>query len=348
MSTTDHTPLNLSAATAEAVIERAASVSAAGMPLAAGLRGAAMDADSRALRRALLGIAGELDRGRSLDDCLASSCRVPPHLAGLVAAAQKSGDFGPLVAEWLENRRSARERWRGVISALAYPAISVAIAVAVFLFFSLEVVPIFGRMFEEFGLKLPVHTHMLLWASTAGSKIVLAVLLAGTIGLAATRLLAGRSGWSLLVTCLPIVGLPWHWTGVAEMLRLLSLLVEQQIALPEALRLTAAGVSDAYIASQCRVLAGRVERGTSLTLALIQLRSVPLSIVPLVYWGERHNLLADGLRSAAEMIEGRLSFHTDLLMQIIPPILFAFVGALSVSMVIGLFLPLISFMQGLM
>jgi type II secretory pathway component PulF len=132
------------------------------------------------------------------------------------------------------------------------------------------------------------------------------------------------------------------------MLRLLSLLVEQQIALPEALRLTAAGVSDAYVASQCRVLAGRVERGTSLTLALIQLRSLPLSIVPLVYWGERHNLLADGLRSAAEMIEGRLNFRTDLLMQIIPPILFVFVGALAVSMVAGILLPMISMIQGWM
>jgi len=348
MSATDHTPLDLSATTAEALIERAASISAAGMPLAAGLRGAAVEADSRPLRRALLSIAGELDRGCSLDDCLASSRRVPPHLAGLITAAQASGDFGPLVAEWLENRRAARERWRGVVSALAYPAISVAIAVAVFLFFSLGVVPIFGRMFEEFGLKLPGHTRMILWATTAGSKIILAVLLAAAIGIAATRLLAGRSSWSLLVTCLPIVGLPWHWTGVAEMLRLLSLLVEQQVALPEALRLTAAGVSDAYIASQCRVLAGRVERGTSLTLALIQLRSLPLSIVPLVYWGERHNLLADGLRSAAELVEGRLNFHTDLLMQIIPPILFTFVGALSVSMVIGLFMPLISLIQGFM
>jgi type II secretory pathway component PulF len=183
---------------------------------------------------------------------------------------------------------------------------------------------------------------MILWAATAGSKIILAVLLAATIGLAATRLLAGRSGWSLFVTCLPVIGLPWHWTGVAEMLRLLSLLAEQQVALPEALRLTAAGVSDAYVASQCRVLASRVERGTSLTLALIQLRSLPLSIVPLVYWGERHNLLADGLRSAAEMIEGRLNFHTDLLMQIIPPILFVFVGALSISTVVGLFLPLMT------
>jgi type II secretory pathway component PulF len=165
-------------------------------------------------------------------------------------------------------------------------------------------------------------------------------------GLAA-RILGGRSGWSWLMSNLPFVGSAWHWTGVAEWLRCLRLLVEHQVPLPEALRLTAGGISDAYVAAQCRALAAEVERGTSLTMSLIKLRTLPLSIVPLVHWGERRGHLADSLRAAAEMIEGRLDLRAGLLTQILPPLLMVTVGATVAYGVLALFLPMISLIQGL-
>jgi general secretion pathway protein F len=149
------------------------------------------------------------------------------------------------------------------------------------------------------------------------------------------------------MTNLPLVGNAWHWTGVAEMLRALGLLVEHRVPLPEALRLTAGGITDAYVAAQCRALASRVEQGTSLTMSLINLRTLPLSIVPMVRWGEDHDALAAGLRTAAEMIEGRLDMRANLLVQVIPPIVFVVVGGAVAGGAISLFLPLISLIQGL-
>jgi type II secretory pathway component PulF len=68
-------------------------------------------------------------------------------------------------------------------------------------------------------------------------------------------------------------------------------------------------------------------------MSLVNLRTLPVSIVPLVHWGERHNTLAEGLRSAAEMIEGRLKFRTGLLAQVIPPVIFLLVGIMVLSLV---------------
>jgi type II secretory pathway component PulF len=146
---------------------------------------------------------------------------------------------------------------------------------------------------------------------------------------AVARLLGGRAGWSWLIGNLPLIGRAWHWTGVAEMFRCLSLLIEHRVPLPEALRLTAGGISDAYVAQQCRLLAGRVEQGTSLTMSLVNLRTLPLSIVPLVRWGEQSDSLAPPC-SAAEMI-GRLEMRGRLLIQIIPPIVFVLVGGTVAS-----------------
>ena len=68
---------------------------------------------------------------------------------------------------------------------------------------------------------------------------------------------------------------------------------------------------------------------------------------PLVRWGEQHDLLSESLRSAAEMLEGRLAQRTDMLVLILPPIIFLMIGMMIGSGVVALFLPLISLIQGL-
>src|SRR3954451_21765196 len=102
----------LSAEMAEQVAQRAGRVAGVSMPLEAGLRAAALETDSWKLRRALETVARELERGRSLDECLTHGRHIPPYLAGLIVAARRTGDFGNTIAQWSENRRSARQHWR--------------------------------------------------------------------------------------------------------------------------------------------------------------------------------------------------------------------------------------------
>jgi len=345
-ATTSDAPLSIGLA--EAAIDHAAQVAVLDMPLPQGLRAAADEAASWRLSAALRSLARDVERGQSLDQCLAArSSRLPRHLAGLLRAALRTGGAGATLAEWIANRNSARQHFRRVLAALAYPAIAICLAIAVFLLFAIYLVGPFRQMFDEFGLKLPFATVYLFRSTQFGLRAIPAFLAAVALGVVSIRLLGGRAGWSWLVGNLPLVGNVWHWSGVAEMLRCLSLLVEQRVPLTEALRLAADGVTDDYVGSQCRALAQRVETGRSLTMSLVDMRTLPLSIVPLVHWGERHDLLADGLRSAAEMLEGRLKGQTDVLLQIVPPVIFLIVGISISSAVISLFLPMISLIQGL-
>src|SRR5262245_41820282 len=100
----------LSAAQTEAVLTRAAQIASAGMPLAAGLRAAADEADALNVGRGMRRLAAKLDQGQSLDAVLANT-RLPANLAGLLQAAQRTGHFGAVLAEWMENRRAARQHW---------------------------------------------------------------------------------------------------------------------------------------------------------------------------------------------------------------------------------------------
>jgi type II secretory pathway component PulF len=337
----------LTADAAADAAERAAIIAAASMPLPAGLRAAAREAHSVSAAAGFRRLARALERGRSLDDCLQDGARFSPYVGGLIRAAQRSGETGVTLAALFENRRSARQYWGGILAALAYPGIVVALAIALFLLFGLYVVPIFGTMYGEFGLKLPAPTIYLLTSVDFGTRFFPWIVGAVVVIAAGTRLIGGRAAWSALVANLPFIGRAWHWTGVAEMLRGLALLVEHHVPLPEALRLTAGGVTDAYVAVQCRKLATQVEEGQPLFMALVQLRNLPLSIVPLIRCGEQTDALALALRSAAEMLEGRLKLQTHVLAQVVPPLVFAFIGVSLASAVIALFLPMMSLIQGL-
>src|SRR5205814_1845300 len=107
----------------------------------AGLRAAADESDSSRIAAGLRALAAELERGQTLDECVARARHLPPYVAGLIRAAQRTGDLGLTLATWTENRRSAHQYWRAALAALAYPALSLALAIAVFLLFGFLVVP---------------------------------------------------------------------------------------------------------------------------------------------------------------------------------------------------------------
>lgn len=337
----------LDTSTAEAVIARAAQIATTGMPLPEGLRAAAAESDSRRVAAGLRKLAAELERGRTLDECMTNTRNLPPYVAGLIRAAQRTGDIGLTFASWTENRRSSHQYWRAVLAALTYPVLSVGLAVGVFLLFGTMIVPTFQKMFDEFGLKLPAATTYLFRTTNFMMRFLPMFFAAITIIALSVRVIGGRAGWSWFISSTPLIGPVWHWSGVAEMLRGLGLLVQYRVPLPEAVRLTAGGVTDAYVAEQCQKLAVRLDGGTSLTMSLVHMRTLPLSIVPLVRWGEQHDALDDALRSAAELIEGRLRSRTHVLAQIVPPLVFMIVGVSLASAIMALFMPLISLIQGL-
>ncbi|MDX1944333.1 MAG: type II secretion system F family protein [Pirellulaceae bacterium] len=342
-------PDPLTSDAAAAVLDQAARLGQSSLPLASGLRAAADEADSWRLSRALRHCAGQIERGQPLGDVLtATTGRLPPHLAGLVRAAEKSGALGSVLAEWLANRRAARQHWRTVETALAYPLIACGLTIGVYLFLAVVLVRPFRSVAVEFGLKLPANAKVLFWIGDVGIGWFVAALVAVGVMIVAWRVAGGRATWSWLVSQLPLVGPPWHWSGTAEMLRSLALLVEREQPLPEALRLAGGGASDAHVGKLAVELAGRIEQGRPLYLAVVEQRGLPLSIAPLLRVGEEQRDLAGSLRAAAEMLEGRLRVRTGLIVQIVPPLVFVAIG-LSVLALYGLITStLLPLMQGLM
>jgi type II secretory pathway component PulF len=131
------------------------------------------------------------------------------------------------------------------------------------------------------------------------------------------------------------------------MSRLLATLIKRRVALPEALRLTAEGASDANVAAVCRALAGRVEQGADLAMLIAMSGRLPSSLAPLVRWGSNTGRLDEAFLAAAEMLEGRVRMRAAMLRGVLPPIVFLAAASLALALLVGFFLPMISLIDNL-
>ena len=102
---------------------------------------------------------------------------------------------------------------------------------------------------------------------------------------------------------LPLIGRVWRATSLAEFCHLLALLLESQLPLPEALRLTGEGVQDSDIDASCRLMASQVESGRSLSQAMEKVRLFPAGLPRLVRWAENQESLPEVLHMAGAMFE---------------------------------------------
>jgi general secretion pathway protein F len=315
--------------------------------LSEALQAAAEGAQSRKLRMALEQVATRLERGETLEHVLANDSPLPPHLSGLMRAALATGQPGQAIAEWLLARERARAYWNNILAALYYPLATLLAAYALFIGFSLWLIPELRATLEMLKIELPEAVLAIYWVTGQGAYVSLIVLGILAVILLLIRVLGGKRGWSLFMSTVPLFGSLWHWSGSSELYRALALLLEQRLPLPEALRLTSQGIADAALARHCEALAAQLEQGTDFTHAVQRSPELPASTLPLLRSGERAGDLVAGLRAAADMLESRLQAQSSLLLHLAPAVIFIAVLGMALMMVVGFVIPLLTLIRGL-
>ncbi len=350
-------PSRLTSSDAEELVAQVAEIGKANIPMSIGLRAAAAESSNRRLKRAFEHLAQGTDRGQSLEEVLQDHAgSFPSHVAGLIAAATRTAQLGGALEELLEHHRQMRDiRWM-VISAIIYPLLVIGLAAAVFLFLMLDIVPVFGKMFEEFELEVPAATTSLVQVSDACVALLLGdqkwlfltICLMVIAALFVIRFVAGPAGWRRFLGTAPLIGPIVRWSGAAAFAQMMAVLLDYDIPMPRALELTSDAVRDRNVREACRFLAVGVANGKTLSNVLEEGGYLPESLVPFVRSGEQHGDLPGALKLASQVFVERIGLRASLLSSISPPVIFVFVGLGIGFCVISLFMPLISIIGGLL
>ena len=335
----------LSSEEASELAARVAELARAGLPLGAGLRALAQELPGRRVSRVLGVLADRLDAGDDLVTALEGQHgALPPQLRGLMLAGVRSGRLAEVLEEYVDLQRGRSElRWRMAIS-LAYPFFLLVFLALVAVVTKFFIVDEFARMFRDFGMSLPPITQLVIRLSEPLLAVFVGLLaLAAAAPLAVWGLPGVRWVWPILYR-VPMLGPVLRFSQLTQFARLMALLLEQQVPLPDALRLSAAGC-EASLAAACRGAADDVERGRPLHESMDARRAFPAGLNWLVEWGQQAGSLGDAFSAAAEAFEGQARLRAGLLDSVLLPGVFLVIVTFVGIVVTALLLPLVSLIQ---
>ena len=135
----------------------------AGLPILRSLRILETQQKPGRLKNALMDVGDEIESGATLSEAMAKSPKVFNRLyINMIKAGEAGGALEVILrrlSEFLERSESLKRKVKG---AMIYPVIVILVAVGILTFIMLKIVPVFQKMFEEFGLELPVPTKILI------------------------------------------------------------------------------------------------------------------------------------------------------------------------------------------
>ena len=334
-----------------------ADVMQAGLPLIPGLSALAEELPEGKVRRGLRAMVGQLESGRSLEMVLESR-HVPADLRGLVRAGLRSGHTGEVLSQYVRHSQQMLDLRRRIALAWGYPLMLILSAGAIFFFFVWYFVPKFANIYDDFGTSLPAVTRWLVWfARFLHTEWPL------ILGFVGGGVLVFWFVWRFVLTaaqrrrilwCVPLFGNMIRAAALARFSRLLGLLIENHVALPEALRLAGQGAGDAELGEAALYLADVVESGRALTGNEYACQRFPATFVQLLSQIEGQKPMADAVKSLAEacassarMFESQVRVGAARIAALCQPLIVLFTGAMVLYLVIALFLPLIKLMNDL-
>lgn len=345
MSTSNET---LTATEAESLARLLADAMRGGLSLPAALQRVASQPEFARVAEPLAKIAGDLERGQGIDAFLRGRhLRTPAALAGLIEAAARGRDPANVLTELIDIRQRRLDHHRTMFKVVAYPALIGLIAISGLIVFLNVLVPPIGEMFSDFELHLPADTGLIVWFSKTGQWFVWPALVFLPVALLVAWLFFPRSTFHWLVSIIPFWGRIHWWLGCEAWLRSLAVLVDQNIPLPESLRL-AAGASEHGIAAEASTrLATSVERGGDLAKEIAASDHLPRVIAAYVQAGLQRGKLTDGLRAAADVLGDWASSRSKWVVTLPFALMIVLAPAISIRLYQVLMGPMTLLIEGL-
>ncbi|OWK47000.1 type II secretion system F family protein [Fimbriiglobus ruber] len=335
-----------------ALNEQIAAMARAGLPLDQGLRSLAREMGSSRLRSVTTALARDLSDGHPLPEALArQKGRIPPYYANLVTAGIQSGRLPEVLMTLTTYARSIAATRASVLEALFYPAVVLALGLALFLVLSLLIVPQFDQIFKDFGLQLPGLTQMVM--AFGRHPVEVAIAAASVLGSLVVLWVVGRTThlgqtWMQLIYYVPLVGTLIRAARLAAFADLLGMLVEYGVPLPAAFRLAGAASSDPGMAARTARVEELLSQGSSLADAFRGRGLVPEWVAWLAAAGETRGGLAPALREIATIYRRQVETRAVVLRTVLPPlVVVATAGVLTGVFAVALMLPMIKLLEGL-
>ena len=299
------------------------------------------------LRDVWIEVRKDVEAGLALSDALAKH---PDLFNDLYVAMVQAGETGGIldstlvrVAEQLEKDAALR---RQIKAAMIYPALIGGFALVVLFALVAFLVPVFEKIFKDFGGELPAITKFTVWLSHMVTQrwYVMFGVAFGTVWLFRKwkNSERGRMQWDRLKLKFPMkIGDIVQKVALARFSRTFSGLIAAGVPMLEAIDITGKTSGNKVVEKAMDDVRESVKKGGSLTAPMAAVpEAFPVMVTQMIGVGEETGALDPMLNKVADFYEDEVDAAVKALTSILEPIMIVVVGAIVGFIVIAMYLPM--------
>jgi type IV pilus assembly protein PilC len=326
----------------------------AGLPLLRGLNVLAKQERDSVLKRTINNLADSIQGGSTFSDGLAQHPRLFNDLyVNMVKAGELGGVLELVLMRLAEFQEKAQKVKNKVVAAMVYPIIVLALAMAIMAFLLVFIVPKFEAIFHDMlgDRPLPAVTLFVIGVSQLMQErwaILLGVLVAAVVGYKfAGRTRPGRAVIDRIKLHAPLFGDLIRKTAISRFSRTLGTLVTSGVPILQALLITRKTAGNTVIAGAILQVHDRIKEGESIVQPLEASGAFPPMVISMIDVGEETGQLPEMLLKIAEIYDDEVDNSVAGLTSMLEPMMIVVLALIVGTIVIALFMPLISIITGL-
>jgi type IV pilus assembly protein PilC len=325
-----------------------------GLPLLRGLNVLGKQEPDPVLRKTIGKLADSVQGGSTFSDGLAQHPKVFNKLyINMVKAGELGGVMELVLVRLADFQEKAQKLKNKVVSAMFYPIIVLVIAVAIMAFLLVYIVPKFEQIFADMlgGKPLPALTEFVIGTSRFFQNqwyVIFGVLIVFVVAYN----LAGRTEKGLAIIDavklrVPLFGDLIKKGAISRFSRTLGTLVTSGVPILQALNITRETAGNVVLSNAIQKVHNSVKEGESIVSPLEKSGIFPPMVVSMIDVGEETGQLPEMLLKVADVYDDEVDNTVAGLTSLLEPIMIVFLAVVVGTIVIALFLPLISIISGL-
>ena len=321
----------------------------AGLPLIRALQVVQRQEKNPILRNAVISMADAIQGGSTLADAMGNHPKIFNRLyVNMVKAGEVGGILDQILdrlAEFMEKAQAIKGK---VVSAMVYPVVVLCMALGIVTFLMVFIIPKFQAIFNDLleGAALPPLTQFVMNLSktlTTRSPYVLG----GIAAVVVLLKLVGKTGKGRLMIDrfklrMPVFGNLAQKTAIGTFARTLGTLMRAGVPVLQALNIVRDTAGNAVVAHAAENVHDSVKEGENMAPPIEAAGVFPPMVVSMIEVGEETGSLPEMLIKVADTYDDEVDNAVAGLTSVIEPILIIFLAVIVGTIVIALFLPLIS------
>jgi type IV pilus assembly protein PilC len=326
----------------------------AGLPLLRGLDVLRKQEKNPTLKRTLQQLAESVEAGSTFSEALAQHPKIFNRLyVNMVRAGEAGGVLDVTLGRLADFQEKAQKIKNKVVSAMVYPSVIIFVAMSILIFLMTVIVPKFQVIFTDLleGKSLPPLTLFVLGVSNMVKNqylLVAGVIAAMVIALKMiSRTVKGRYYIDLFKLHAPVFGQLILKVSITRFARTLGTLISSGVPILQALNIVRETAGNAVIAQAVVRVHDSVKEGERIVEPLEASHVFPPMVISMVDVGEETGALPDMLIKVADVYDDEVDNAVGALTSLLEPIMIVFLAVVVGTIVVAMFLPLISIIGSL-